>query len=468
MSVLATLRQDRAGEWKSLDDYLRDLRHRDQAALAALGHALSAPAPEQRELAEHGDAGAVLLEVACDLRAPKGARLAAARCLLEAGIEPPFVGHLFAGAGDLVTDPRLGAQARKLVEAGLPAALQRGGEAAQIALAAGAFARAVHAGASAVGQARIQELLSAAPELHAGAIAARFALGLADLPPGQRTGWKRLLEQTCAANRRAPPAAKRVGLAPAWPPNLPEAFLPMVRDAEQAAAAVEPADAAKIPTAPAKPAAAAATPAGKTKEKPPALAEGKTLAPAIRRSPFRRPMGTVIEVPPAASPKAMAAVAGRPSGGDERLRPLPPAAARDEQELRFDSRGNRIPRADRWDGDHFEWEAPALPSPELPPPPPSRPAPGPFAQRLRSVFEDRPEAVERLCAAAEARSAAFGEDRLLQDLAAELSRETWRGRTLPAEQARRLRALAAAGARHPAAWAVVARRLLDFFVPGAG
>jgi hypothetical protein len=87
---------------------------------------------------------------------------------------------------------------------------------------------------------------------------------------------------------------------------------------------------------------------------------------------------------------------------------------------------------------------------------------------LRSVFEDRPEAVERLCAAAEARSAAFGEDRLLQDLAAELSREVWRGRTLPPEQARRLRALAAAGARHPAAWAVVARQVLDFLVPGAG
>src|SRR3954470_23622021 len=109
MSVLATLQKDRAGEWKSLDAYLRDLRHRQQAALAALANALSASAQEQKELAEHGDAGAVLLEVACDLRVPKGARLAAARCLLEAGIEPPFVGHLFAGAGDLVTDPRLGA-----------------------------------------------------------------------------------------------------------------------------------------------------------------------------------------------------------------------------------------------------------------------------------------------------------------------------------------------------------------------
>ena len=107
MAILATLRQDRAGDWKSLDDYLRELRHRETGALAALANSLSAPPGEQKELAGYGEAGAVLLEVACDLRVPKGARLAAARCLLEAGIEPPFVAHLFIGAGDLVTDPRL-------------------------------------------------------------------------------------------------------------------------------------------------------------------------------------------------------------------------------------------------------------------------------------------------------------------------------------------------------------------------
>src|SRR5689334_22584266 len=134
MSILATLRQDRAGEWTSLDEYLRELRHRETGALAALGNALSAPAQEQKELAGHAGGGAVLLEVASDLRVPKGARLAAARCLLEAGIEAPAIGSLFIGAGDLVTDPRLGAPARKLVESGLPAALQLGGEASQIAL----------------------------------------------------------------------------------------------------------------------------------------------------------------------------------------------------------------------------------------------------------------------------------------------------------------------------------------------
>src|SRR5439155_19798736 len=161
-----------------LDDYLRELRHRETGALAALAKALPARTQEQRELAEYGEAGAVLLEVACDLRVPKGSRLAAARCLLEAGIEAPFVGHLFIGAGDLVTDPRLGAAARRLVEAGVPAALQLEGEPAQITLAAGAFARAAHAGGSAVGQARVAQLRSVAPELHAGAGAARFAPGI--------------------------------------------------------------------------------------------------------------------------------------------------------------------------------------------------------------------------------------------------------------------------------------------------
>jgi len=81
VSILATLRQDRAGEWANLDEYLRQLRHRETGALAALANALSAPTQEQKELADHGEAGAVLLEVACDLRVPKGGRLAAARCL---------------------------------------------------------------------------------------------------------------------------------------------------------------------------------------------------------------------------------------------------------------------------------------------------------------------------------------------------------------------------------------------------
>ena len=481
MPVLSTLRQDRAGEWTSLDDYLRELRHRETSALGALANVLSAPAHEQKELAEHGSAGAVLLEVACDLRVPKGARLAATRCLLEAGIEAPFVGHLFAGAGDLVTDPRLGGGARKLVESGLPAALELGDDTSRITLAAGSFARAVHAAASAVGQARVRDLLAGAPELHAGAIAGRFALGIAELPENQRTGWQRLLEQTCAAHRRAPAAAKRLGLAPAWPPNLPDAFAAIVREAEQQAEGVEAADAVKSrPVSPAPP----APPAAKAPEKAPASAGGKTLAPPIRRSAFRRPLGTVVEVPTVAPPKPMEPLASQaiatgapPSPAPARPRvetkeerdrksplPVPPLPPRGGDELRFDSRGKRIPRPDRWSDDAFEWETPVLPSAELPPPPRVGLAPGPFAQRLRSVLDDLPDAVERLCAAAEARASVAGQEAVARELSLELSRGVWRGKTLPHEQAQRLRAVAREPS-HPAAWRVAAEALLNFLVP---
>jgi len=482
MPILATLRQSRAGEWKNLDEYLRELRHRETGALAALANALSAPPQEQKELVAHGEGGAILIEVACDLRVPKGARLAASRALLEAGIADPFVGHLFIGAGDLVTDPRLGAMARKLVESGLPSALQLGAESAQISLAAGAFARAAYAGASAVGVARIQELLEPAKELHAGAIAALFALDKGELPENHRNGWKRLLEQTCAAHRRAPAAARRVGLAPAWPPNLPEKFAPFIEDAERQNAAVEPADAAANPAA-LKKTPAATQPTAKAREaraeKAP-LPGGKKLAPPIRRSPFKRAIGTVVEVPTLPS-KPMEAVAGRGAGavGPPRPRiermeeaspsrgplPIAPLLSRERNDLRFDARGQRIPRADRWSDDQFEWEMPVLPSSDLPPPARARVAPGPFADRLRSIFEDRPEAVDRFCAAAEARAAVRGEPELLHELAAELSRGEWRDRVLPREQVHRLRRILRDHA-HPPAWGAAAGLLLDFFVSG--
>ena len=445
MAILATLRQDRAGDWKSLDDYLRELRHREAGALAALANSLSASPAEQRELAEHGEAGAVLLEVACDLRVPKSSRLAATRCLLEAGIEPPFIAHLFIGAGDLITDPRLGSAARRLVESGLPAALQLEGDPAQITLAAGAFARAVHAAASAVGQVRVRELLSGAHELHAGAAAARFALGIAELPQGHKVGWKRLLEQTCAGHRRAPAAAKRIGLAPSWPPNLPDAFAPMIREAEQETSAIEPKDAAASPSALKR--STASTQAGKTQAKGPAA---RTLGPPIRRSPFRKPIGAVVEVPAATVPK-----------------PMEPVPGREPDDLRFDARGKRIPRNDRWNDDDFDWQGPVLPSSELRPPSRARPASSAFASRLQSIFEDRPEAVDRLCAAAEARAAVRGEEALIRELSAEMSGKSWRDKRLPAEQLRRLQSIAQ-GPTHPSSWRSAARLLLDFFVSATG
>jgi len=245
MAVLATLKKDRLGEWTTLADYLADLRRRETNSVAALAGALSAAPDEQRELGQ-GDGLRILVEVASDLRLPKGSRLAAARCALEAGASGQLLGALFLGAGDLATDPRMGAAAKKLVDAGLASALAAGAGQG-VSMEAGAFARAAQAGASAVGQARIRELLGTAPQGHAGAAAALFALGAAELPEPQRQAWAKLLAQTCAANRSAPAAAKRLGLAPPWPPGLPEAFAALVQEAEKASAGVVATDAAAAP-----------------------------------------------------------------------------------------------------------------------------------------------------------------------------------------------------------------------------
>ena len=488
MPILATLKKESAGIWPSLADYLREARHRETSALGALSAALIATPEEQKELAEAPDAGAILLELACDLRVPKGARLAAARCLLEAGIGGTQIGQLFIGAGDLVTDPRLGSAARKLVEGGLPAALQLGGELALVSLPAGSFARAVHASASAVGQARAKELLSGAPEGHAGAAAGLFAMGLGELPPDQRDRWKKLLEETCAKNRRAPAAAKRMGMAPPWPPNLPDAFAPLVQEAEKKNESVVAADAATSPLLLKKSGPLLGPPQGSSRPQtaglrpqaaPPAAPTAKTISPPIKRSPFRKAIGAVIEVPTTVPPKAMEEVKGRAMGPapvplpphiavkedaplTTKASPLPIAAlpSREVEQVKFDPRGRKIPRADRWQDDAFEWDLPTLPPSQLPPPMRAAVAKGPFTQRVQSIFEDRPEAVERLCAAAEARAAVQGEDKLLRELSQELSRKKWQDSRVPSEQLARLRAVES-DQRQPRPWRAVARFLLD-------
>jgi hypothetical protein len=281
------------------------------------------------------------------------------------------------------------------------------------------------------------------------------------LPEGHRSGWIRLLKDICAAHRRAPAAAKRLGLAPAWPPNLPEAFASMIREAEQSNTGVKSEDAAAGPAPSRKPPAeVVAAPSGKT-ERPAAL-PARTVGPAIRKSGVRKPMGTVVEVPAVLPRKPMEVVAGRggPASPVERAR-----LESKEDAPRFDSRGRRIPRADRWTDKQFQWETPVLPSAALPPPARVVPAPGPFEARLRSVLEDRPEAVERLCAAAEARAAVRGETELVRELRAELARSTWRDKTPPEAQLRRLRSILQDGA-HPAPWRAAAGLLLDFFVSG--
>jgi hypothetical protein len=79
------------------------------------------------------------------------------------------------------------------------------------------------------------------------------------------------------------------------------------------------------------------------------------------------------------------------------------------------------------------------------------------------VLDDLPEAVDRLCAAAEARAAVGGDESLRRDLVAELSREGWRRRMLPKTQVQRLRAIAGDAAQ-PAPWRSAAALLLESLV----
>ena len=118
-----------------------------------------------------------------------------------------------------------------------------------------------------------------------------------------------------------------------------------------------------------------------------------------------------------------------------------------------------MPRADRWQDDDFEWELPTLPPSELPPPMRAAVAPGPFTQRLQSLFDDRPEAVDRLCAAAEAGWAVKGEEVVLKELSGELSRPRWKDFRVSAEQLARLAAIEGDEAQ-PKPWRTVARFLL--------
>ena len=84
-------------------------------------------------------------------------------------------------------------------------------------------------------------------------------------------------------------------------------------------------------------------------------------------------------------------------------------------------------------------------------------APGPFAARLEALFADRPEAVERLCAAMEAREALLGPAAALEELERELSRSRWKERRASVEQLARLAAAAQAA---PGAWRAAAGLLL--------
>ncbi|HWE23572.1 MAG TPA: hypothetical protein VG496_06480, partial [Myxococcales bacterium] len=283
-----------------------------------------------------------------------------------------------------------------------------------------------------------------------------YALGAAPLPASHRKQWANLLRELCTAHRRAPEAARRLRLVEPWPPNLPEAFAAMVREAEQSTATVAQQGAAtgevKPPPQPASapvpveaPAAAARTEqthaAGTTPVAKASLPQapsratltevGKKMAPPIRPSLFRRPTGTLTEGPVRLPSKTMPPVA-RPSTATSNTRV---------------AQAGREPSSTRV----------RVPEPSPPPIRKARVADGPFAARVRSLFDDRPDAVERLCAAVEARAALAGLAGALEELGRELSRDRWKERRATREQLDRL---AAAACSEHAAWSAAARLLM--------
>ena len=562
MAILETFRKDSWGSWKSLPEYTDQLGRRDTAALAALGAALGMEPSDQKELGTA--APALLVELAADLKQQKGARLAAARCVLEAGADEKQLSDLLLAAGDLLTDPRLGKGARALAEGGIPAALKLRREFEKVAMIAGDFARAAFSASSVVGASRVKELLAPAGQGNAGANAARFALG-EPLPEADQASWQKLLSAQCAAFKKAPAAAKRMGMVAPWPPFLPEPFAPLIKAAEAASQSVTTTDAlassrppappkgskvveAPSSAAPAKQPAAAPPPGAQAPSipnvnapPPPQQQQGrnfssqvvstgaKAMAPINRMS---RPSSAVLMEGPALTPKgpqqekrvmmpaitprtpgvanplspdgaraalersasaAEAAASGRSSLAGAVFDPLAGVAALQKDPmsaklsagtlqqmaidrgltlpdgrvykgaapLGFDARGRRLPRSDRWRDDAFGWQEPILPKSAMKPSAQARIVQGPFAQRLQSLFENRPEAVDRLCAAAEAQALIAGEEGeadVLVELAREVSLSRWRKRRTPPEQLDRLRKVAQ-GEEVPPASRAVARAL---------
>jgi hypothetical protein len=578
MAILDTFRAQSWGSWKSLEALAEALVRREPAALTALGAALGLEPTEQKELGE--GCGPALADLVGDLKVAKGARLAAVRCVLEAQVDEKRAARLFVGSGDLLTDPRLGSKAKLLAETGLAAALKLDAKAAAVSSAAGDFARAVAASTSVLGAQRVKELLQPAPATHAGAFAARFALG-EPLPEADAKAWSAFLTTQCNAFKKAPAAARRMGLVAPWPPFLPDAFAPLIAAADEATRNVATTDAlakrapplagpakAQLPSSPVGPSPAAPAapgpgrpgpgPAKGTSEivlgpdglppplddvdEPPGGARGTgrghvraesrvsdpsappperryfsqqvgtraVLAPPVNR-PSRPSTATLAEGPKPEEPgkRMMPAIQGRgPAQAGPRLpaelvkktmdvinggrtRSLanavidPLAVAEDlanqpetaslapsmrdglvrergillpdgrlyrgDEPLRFDPRGRPLPRSDRWSDANFKWQEPLLPPAVLRSPNRAQLVAGPFALRLRSLFEDRPEALDRLAATAEARAAQAGQEEMIAELDRELAAPRWKDRLLPpAQRARALALLETGGARSPA------------------
>lgn len=267
MALIAWLKREGFGAYNTVDDFTGELGRRSTSALGALGAALVAK-PEDLVEAARGDGHGICADVVGDLRVAKGARLAALRAVLMAGAGSQLA-KIFVGAFDLAGDARLPEADRAyLVKGGLKAFLDATAPMA-VTLDVLRAAASAEAGLKALGKEVVQEVLAAYPTSHTPALTIRHAALGDGLPPDLEQRWLDVLSRQYRAAKNAPPAARRLGTAPTWPPVVPDAFVALVKKAEASVATSAPAPGPVLrPPAPATPAPGDAPAPAPAKEMP--------------------------------------------------------------------------------------------------------------------------------------------------------------------------------------------------------
>ncbi len=252
MALIAWLKREGFGAYDSLDDFTGELGRRSTSALGALAAALVARPEELAELGK-GNGHGICASIVGDLRVAKGARLAALKAVLLAGAGGQLA-KLFAGAFDLSADPRLAdADRQYLVASGLKAFVESVPPTTlnlEVLRGAAAAATAVQAG----GRAAVQQVLAAFPASHTPVATARHAALGEPLAAELEQRWLELLVKQYRAAKNAPPAAKRLGRAPEWPPVVPGAMAHLLEKAqalaERPAASLPASSSAPAPSGP--------------------------------------------------------------------------------------------------------------------------------------------------------------------------------------------------------------------------
>lgn len=249
MALLVFLKREGFGSYKSVDEFVGELARRSTSALGGFAAVLASKLPDDVKEAAQGDGQSVCVDLVRDLRSPKGARVAALRALMLAGVGANLP-SVFAGAADLLADARVSEADRAyLAKTGLQRFLESlEPQKVSLEVARGA-ATAVEA-ARLLEAKVVEEVAALFPANHVGAMTVRHSALQAPLPDELRARWLELLAAQHRAAKNASPAAKRLGRAPEWPPIVPEVFRPLLQEAEKGVVA---------PTPPAEPPAVAGT-----------------------------------------------------------------------------------------------------------------------------------------------------------------------------------------------------------------